>query len=124
MRSLTPYGGHQSVDASSADRPPLVVTSWTPHRSGPLVGFADVLVERWHLSLHDCAVFQSGPRKWAQLPMKPVVGPDGGLRRQTSGKPSYLPAVSFSDERTRQAWSDAVVLAVLRHDPHAFDDAE
>jgi len=58
--------------------------------------------------------------RWAALPAKPMLK-DGVLLKDAEGKPLYLPLMEFTSKEARDAFSAAVVQAVLALCPDAFD---
>jgi hypothetical protein len=66
------------------------------------------------------AVHEKGDRRWAQLPAKPQLK-DGRAVTDTSGKAQYVPIMSFDSRDVADAFSAAVVKAILEHEPRAFD---
>ena len=56
----------------------------------------------------------------AQLPAKPQIK-DGVVVKDNSGKAQYISIMEFSSREVRNAFSDAVIAAVLEHTPPAFE---
>ena len=56
---------------------------------------------------------------------KPQIGKDGvALRDKTTGKINYATVIEFADRPTRDAFSAAVIAAVLKQEPAAaFEEA-
>jgi len=77
------------------------------------------------LEIRDIAVHVKGNSRWAQLPAKPMIDKDGVvLRDRETGKISYSIIFEFTDRATRDAFSHAVIDAVLRAFPDALDEVE
>jgi hypothetical protein len=104
--------------------PKLTITcqSFHPLRRNTLYGFAEILIRDMHLSVKDVAVHEKNGKRWAQLPSKPLIGKDGvALKDETSGKTRYASLMQFTNREIADAFSNAVVRAVLEHEPGAFD---
>jgi hypothetical protein len=99
----------------------LTVTcdDWRPLRRNTLCGFACIHIAALDLSIHDVAIHQKGDRSWAQLPSKPWIK-DGAVVTDDAGKVQYSPILEFSRREVRDAFSSAVVLAVLERFPDAL----
>ena len=100
---------------------PVIVEKWTSRRSNTLLGFADVLLPQTHLRIHDVALHEKGGRRWAQLPAKPQINREGVVLRDEAGKPRYARILAFESREAGDAFSRAVIAAVLAHSPGAFD---
>lgn len=97
----------------------LTCTDWRPLNRNTLQGFAAIKIEDLGLLVRDVAVHEKAGRRWAQLPAKPqirdgaaVVGPDGRV--------TYFPMLEFDSRPRRDAFSNAVCVAILARDPKAF----
>jgi hypothetical protein len=109
----------------SGDSKPRGVSllDWKPLRKNTLVGFACVNVRRINLRIDDVAIHQKGGSRWASLPSKPMVDRSGAvLRDQQTGKVKYSPILQWGDRKTSEAFSQAVVTALLAAHPTALDD--
>ena len=97
------------------------VTEFRPFRRNTLRGFATVHVDELHLTLHDVAVHQhdSGAR-WVGLPAKPVVDASGNIKRTSDGKIEYVRLFTFDARAVSDAFSAAVIAALLDYD-QTFD---
>jgi hypothetical protein len=88
-----------------------------------LCGFATIRVAELRLTIKDVAVHEKGDARWAQLPARPQIDKDGtAIRDKTTGKVAYSSLMEFDDRITRDAFSAAVVAAVLERDPKVFED--
>jgi hypothetical protein len=102
----------------------LTVTclDWKAMRKGSLAGFAQIRVAELSLIVDDVAVHETGARRWAQLPARPWVH-DGALVLER-GKIQYSPTFRFERREVADAFSAAVIRAVLDRYPQAFESAE
>ena len=101
----------------------LKCESFRPLRRNTLCGFAEIVVVELRLRIKDVALHQKGNARWAQLPAKPQVR-DGVLIKDAAGKIQYASIMEFASGEVREAFSRAVVEAVLEHTPTALDDGE
>lgn len=103
----------------------LTVTceSWKPLRKNTLRGFATVEIVEIGLTIHDVGVHESHGKFWAALPARPWVN---GLEVLTdgAGKIRYAQLLEFPRKEIRDAFSQRVVEAVARFDPHALAASE
>jgi hypothetical protein len=97
--------------------------AWRPLCRNTLRGFATVKIEELRLAFHEVAIHQKNDRAWAQLPSQPWIK-DGTLVRGDDGKVRYQPLHEFDNAAIRNAFSDAVVRAVLEFDSRALDCRE
>jgi hypothetical protein len=72
------------------------------------------------LTIRDVAIHQKGDARWAQLPAKPQIK-DGALVKDATGKVQYIHIMDFDSREVRDAFSRAVVQAVLERQSEAFD---
>jgi hypothetical protein len=95
----------------------ITCTDFRPFRRNTLRGFASVHVEELKLTIHDIAVHQhdSGAR-WVGLPGKPVVDSAGVAERNDQGKIEYARILGFDTKQVADAFSHAVLKALLEHD--------
>jgi hypothetical protein len=99
------------------------VVAFQPARSNTLVGFADAVIPEIRLRLFDMTVHQSGDSRWVNMPSRPQLDREtGAVQRDGRGKIVYAPTLGFLDEKTRKAFSDRVIEALIEFDPHAFDE--
>jgi hypothetical protein len=97
--------------------------SFKPLRRNTLVGFADVCIPELHLNIKDIALHAKGGGRWAALPARPMIDKDGTvIRDRVTGKIQYANLFEFTDRATRDAFSHAVVEAVSKLVPEAFDE--
>ena len=100
----------------------LTVTSESFH---PLIrntlrGFAEISVAEMRLRIRDVAIHEKGESRWAALPAKPQIK-DGTLVKDVTGKVQYVHILDFDSREVRDAFSRAVVQAVLERAPEAFN---
>jgi hypothetical protein len=86
-----------------------------------LRGFATVHIAEMCLAVHDVAVHTKNGKRWAQLPAKPQIR-DGTLVKNDDGKVQYVPVMHFDTREVADAFSAAVINAVLELAPKAFSD--
>jgi hypothetical protein len=94
-----------------------------PLHRNTLRGFVEIHIDELKLSVRDVAVHQKGESRWAQLPAKPQVK-DGELVKNEDGKVQYVHIMDFDSRAVRDAFSAAVINALLEFAPAAFDDEE
>jgi hypothetical protein len=92
------------------------------HRN-TLRGFAVIEIAEMKLEIRDVAIHAKGDARWAQLPSKPQIK-NGTLIKDADGKIAYSHIMDFTSRAVRDAFSAAVVRAVLEHDPGAFEVLE
>jgi hypothetical protein len=103
----------------------LTVTclSFKPLRRGTLRGFADIRIAELRLDIKDIAIHQKGESRWAALPARPMLDKNGAvIRDRQTGKIQYANIFEFDSRDVRDAFSHAVVAAVLALVPEAFDE--
>jgi hypothetical protein len=100
----------------------IVVTSFRAIAKGSLIGFAVIRVVEMRLVVKDVAIHQRGNERWAQLPAKPQIDREGVAIRK-DGKIQYSTILEFDDRTVRDAFSGAVIAALLEHEPNAFGKA-
>ena len=97
----------------------LAVETFTLCLSNTLRGFARVAMPSG-LTINDVALHEQNGKRWASSPSKPMLGRDGNVLRDQSGKIRYIPIIEFRDNVTRDKWSAAVVRAAEMEHPEAF----
>jgi hypothetical protein len=98
----------------------ITCESFRPLVRNTLRGFAEITIAEMRLTIRDVVVHQRGEARWAQLPAKPQVK-DGALVKDATGKVQYVHIMDFDSRAVRDAFSRAVVRAVLERAPDAFD---
>jgi hypothetical protein len=99
----------------------IVCTAWRAYRRNTLYGFADIKIAALRLTIRDITVHQQSGSRWAQLPAKPQLR-NGQLHRDEAGKLVYATLLEFDSREVRDAFSRAVVEALLDLAPEAFAD--
>jgi hypothetical protein len=101
-------------------------TDFRPVCRGSLRGFATIRVSEMRMTLSDIAVHvhEASGRAWASPPARPWINKDGEVVRDSAGKIQYAPIVEFDGKPVRDAFSDAVIKAVLAYDPRALQCRE
>jgi hypothetical protein len=101
----------------------VTVTAFKSYRRGTLVGFASAFIPQMHLAIHGIAVHRhvSGAH-WVQLPAKPVLDADGNPKRTPEGRVTYATVLNFDSREVGTAFSEAVIRALLKFDPNAFEE--
>jgi len=97
--------------------------AFRPLRRNTLFGFATIKIVELDLEIRDVAIHQKGRAGWSQLPSKAQVK-DGELVKDHHGKIQHWPMMDFTSSQIRDAFSRAVINAVLRAFPNAFEDGE
>jgi hypothetical protein len=97
----------------------LTCKNFRPFQKNTLVGFAEIFIEGMHLTIKDIALHQKNASRWAALPSKPMLR-DGAVLKDAEGNAQYVPILQFSSRDVSNAFSAAVVEAVLKHSPDAF----
>lgn len=98
----------------------IVCVDWRRLHKNTLCGFARIRIAELDLTIHDVAVHQKGDRLWAQLPARPWIK-DGAEVTDEASKVQYSPLMEFDRREVRDAFSRAVVDAVVRFHPHALE---
>jgi hypothetical protein len=99
-------------------------TAFQPVRRNSLYGFATIRVAEMMMSFRDVAIHQHGDSRWAQLPAKPQMDKAGNpIRDRSTGKVAWSTIVDFDNKPVRDAFSRAVIAAVLEFAPDAFVNA-
>jgi hypothetical protein len=97
----------------------LTCTNFRPFAKNTLKGFAEIHIKDMALVVKDVALHQKNAARWAALPAKPMLK-DGTIVKDTEGKGQYVSIIKFTSREARDAFSAAVVAAVLAHSPNAF----
>jgi hypothetical protein len=100
------------------------VVAFQAARSNTLFGFVDVVVPEIRLQLFDMPVFQSSNgARWVNMPSRPQLDREtGAAQRDGRGRIIFVPVLGFLDAKTRQAFSDRVIEALIEFNAHAFDE--
>jgi hypothetical protein len=102
----------------------LTVIKFRPCRHHTLVGFATVRIDALGLDIGEVSVHQHpNGHRWTALPAKPLLDADGVAQRNPDGKIAYAAVLGFRDRAVGEAFSKAVLAALLKFDPDAFNEA-
>ena len=91
-----------------------------PFAKNTLRGFATIKIPDIRLRIKDVALHRKGESQWAALPAKPQIK-DGKAVTNAEGKAQYVHILEFTDRATSDAFSRAVVDAVLKFNPRALE---
>jgi hypothetical protein len=94
-----------------------------PLQRNTLRGFCEVHIAELRLTIRDVAVHEKDESRWAQLPAKPQLR-DGELVHDSNGKIQYFHLMSFDTRAVSDAFSAAVIRALLEFAPAAFEKEE
>jgi hypothetical protein len=72
------------------------------------------------MTMNEVAVHEKNGKSWAQPPSRPWIRGEQ-LVRGNDGKIKYAPLFEFDNAAVRDAFSAAVVRAVIAFNPHALD---
>jgi hypothetical protein len=97
----------------------LVCDDWKALHRNTLLGFASIKIPELHLTIRDIAIHQKNGHRWAQLPAKPQIK-DGAVVKDSTGRVVYFPMLAFDSREVANAFSAAVIDAILVHEPDAF----
>ena len=74
------------------------------HRNGHLLGFAELYIPKWQVSINGVKLFQKGSSRWAQVPGTPYTDADGESK--------YNPTIRFKDPKMFENFKQAAVKAI------------
>jgi hypothetical protein len=97
----------------------ITCDAWRPLRKNTLLGFTSIHIVELELKVHDVAIHQKGDRMWAALPARPWVQ-NRTVVTDDDGKVQYSTILEFSRREVRDAFSNAVIRAVLERFPDAL----
>jgi hypothetical protein len=100
----------------------IICADFKPYRKNTLIGFATIRIAEMKLTVHDVAIHEKGSSRWAQFPAKPQIDRNGVAIKDRAGKIQYVAILELDDRKTRDAFSHAVIAAVLAVAPRAFDE--
>jgi hypothetical protein len=101
----------------------ITVTDFRPLQKNTLRGFATIRISEMRLEIRDIAIHARDDSRWIQLPARPQLDRSGTpIRDALSGKINYATILEFFDRQTRDAFSHAVIAALLDRFPRAFDE--
>jgi hypothetical protein len=90
-----------------------------PFAKNTLRGFATIKIAEMRLRIKDVAVHVKNDSQWAAVPAKPQI--KNGAVVTKDGKAQYTPIIEFESRDVGNAFSRAVVDAVLKVNPHALE---
>lgn len=120
---MPPYSTSTST-ADSAQQAGAVIEEFVPLRKGAsLRGFARVRTPAG-LIFHDVAIHRApeNGNTWASPSSKVMLDRQGTPMRDDTGRLRYAPVIGFASKALRDRFSDAVIQALRRTHPEAFDD--
>lgn len=74
------------------------------HKNGSLLGFAELYIPRWQISINGVKLFQKGSARWAQVP--------GTLYTDADGESKYNPTIKFKDTKMFDKFKQEAVKAI------------
>jgi hypothetical protein len=98
----------------------ITCADFKPIHRNTLVGFATIHIGDMRLTIKDVAIHTKGESRWAALPAKPQIDRNGVPIRDANGKIAYATLFEFDSVAVRNAFSHAVIAALLDRFPHAF----
>lgn len=104
------------MSASNHPALPISLLGWKTMPRNSLRGFAKVRLGK-SLIINDVTVHCSHGRRWATLPSKPLVLSNGEVKKEASGKITYVPLLEWTDRESADRFSEAVIAAVEREHP-------
>jgi hypothetical protein len=99
----------------------ITCLSFPSLRRSTLLGLAEIEIAELQFRVRDVAIHHRNGARWAQLPAKPQIK-DGTLVKDATGKVQYTPVLEFTSRAVRDAFSAAVIRAVLDRTPYAFEE--
>jgi hypothetical protein len=102
----------------------LMITceSYTAIHKNSLIGKADIRIAELRLTVKGVLILESHGRRWASLPSPAMIDRNGVALRGDDGKIKYSHVFEFDSREVRNAFSEAVIRAVLERAPHAFGE--
>jgi hypothetical protein len=94
-----------------------------PRHRNTLRGFCEIRINELRLVIRDIAVHEKGSARWVQLPSRPQIR-DGELMHDEHGKIQYFHLMNFETRAVSDAFSAAVIRALLEFAPSAFEREE
>lgn len=89
----------------------FLILEWREMRRNSLLGFARVELPSGMI-LNDVTIMSGDRGPWASPPSKPMIGRDGTVMKDGSGKTKYSPIIEFSSKDLRDRWSESVIDAM------------
>ena len=99
----------------------LRCVGWTPIGKNSLLGKCDIKIAELRLSIKGVLVLQSNGVRWASLPSPAMLDKNGVALRDDAGRIKYNAVFSFDNKQVRDAFSAAIIDAVLTAYPGALE---
>lgn len=96
------------------------ILDWRPMRKNTLLGFAKSEMPSGMI-MADISVLMGNNGPWASPPGKPMIGRDGIVMKDDRGKIRYSPFIEFASKESRDRFSNAVIEALRKSNPEAFE---
>jgi hypothetical protein len=97
----------------------LSLIEFRPMQKNTLRGFCTI--RYGSLKIKDISLHVSNGKRWASLPSKPIIAPDGTIKRDDAGKIRYVPILEWESREASDRFTEEVLAAVTREHPHAID---
>src|SRR5271166_5416803 len=91
-------------------------------KKNSLLGFCELYLPAMRLAIRGITVNRTSGKLWVGMPGKPMTDKAGNPLHDDRGRVKYLAFLQFETREVSDAFRDAVLAAVLAHDPRAFDD--
>lgn len=102
----------------------ITVSNYTPLVKRSLVGKCDVHIRELRMTARGVLILSTNGRQWASLPSPAMLDNDGHALRDGNGEVNYAATFTFDSKEVRDAFSAAVINALLEVCPDAFDHVE
>jgi hypothetical protein len=101
----------------------ITCREFRPLRRNTLLGFAEVTIAEFDLTIKEVAIHEKNGSRWAAPPAKPQSRDGAVVKDATTGKVVYTPIVELGSREARDRFSAAVIAAVLARNRDAFQEA-
>jgi len=81
----------------------MKVLKYKEFNKGSLLGFLNLNIPKWGITINEIGVFQSNGRRWVSLPSRMY---------EVEGEKKYFPYICFDEKTHKDAFSDAVIKAL------------
>jgi hypothetical protein len=99
----------------------ITCVAFKPVTRNTLRGFATIRVGELRMEIRELEVHEhENGARWVVPAGRPMIDKDGVALREPNGRIKYLNLFEFTDQTTRDAFSRAVIDALLRAFPNAF----
>ena len=100
---------------------PVAILTWKPLARNTLRGFASIRLGA-SLKISDVTIHRhENGRCWASFPSKPVLAPDGTVKKGDNGKPMYTPIIEWDSKAAADRFSASVIGALEAEYPGATE---